>query len=159
MGVGGLQETGQARLGSLSGRCHHPQKPALELADSSFAAVPPDALVRRSRARPPHANPAARRHDMSAKDKPIRKRKRSDVESDQGIPSLELPLLSPGAPSVSRAWGVPSLSLSQPRSACERCSVSAAAAVLVSFPSFDPPADKAAAIRTVALRRLRALCA
>ena len=105
MGVGGLQETGQARLGSLSGRCHHPQKPALELADSSFAAVPPDALVRRSRARPPHANPAARRHDMSAKDKPIRKRKRSDVESDQGIPSLELPLLGPGG----GGYGIPKL--------------------------------------------------
>ena len=58
MGVGGLRETGQARLGSLSGRCHHPQKPALELADSSFAAVPPDARVRRSGARPPHGGGA-----------------------------------------------------------------------------------------------------
>ena len=30
---------------SHSGRCHHHQKPTLELADSSFAAVPPDARV------------------------------------------------------------------------------------------------------------------
>ena len=47
VGVRGLRETGQARSGPLSGRCHHPRKPALELADSSFAAVPrPNARLR-----------------------------------------------------------------------------------------------------------------
>ena len=110
-GAGGLREGGRAGSGSLSGRCYRPRNPALELADSTFAAVLPecshsqelraaahvtgalftsrrrtrsrdacwDVLISCSRCR------AARRHDMTAKDKPLRKRKRSDVESVQGV--------------------------------------------------------------------------